>query len=710
MKYFEIDSSGEQFRRTLVFAALFAALTTEFGCGGAGQGLAHNFPDNDPESLRTVLSRLQTATPRRDSDIVVGSSTDPSRLWAWNPESGTKLWEQAAVLTSTPYVAGDHVVSHESGHIVVRRLSDGSIATRVEDRSLALVGADGEGDITAIALSTGGAVGARSRLVVMGGDSVAWQIEMEQAIGSPAVRAGMVFVPWAQQNISVLDSENGSELARIRFTRGVVGHALADRSGIFFGQRGIALLTESSLGEAAPFFEPPHGEFPAQVEMLRDAYRPPPTPSSASHRARLVWRGVARSDGAMALEHDSLYFVFYRLVFALDANSDRVRWVAQLPSDVVGARVEENGLVTVDDQGRIHALSTTDGRTVWTASTGMPATWAHVSYGSLHAGSPEGEVLPVEDQLLLAAQNPDARLVPARAYAIMALASLDEPEVTNRLIALCEDHRLPAPLYGAACIALGSRETGVEHVLHALARHSSYLEGTQAPPVGALSNAAIRMNERRAVPLLIAHLRDPQTAVSDLPSLAQALRDLGDASARGPLGDFIRLYHAEAPDDELARALDTSIAAYVHFAGPAAQELLQSLIDDPMSLASVRATAERELTALHQGTAEHIEAVAPSEAIEANTVAEIPERITPAIISQVLRPIASDLSACLVQPGRVHGQARVLLSIEPDGTLHTVSITPREVQECLEPLVRSRTFPRTRATARVTISHVVTRQ
>lgn len=694
---------------TWMCAMLCVALTTEVGCGGAGQGLAHNFPDNDPAMLRAVLSRLQASAPRRESDVVVGSSADPMRLWAWDPESGTKRWEHTAQLTSTPHVAGAHVVSHEAGHIVVRRLRDGSVATRFEDRSLALVGADGEGDITAIALSTGGAVGARSRLVVLHGDSIAWHHEMEQAMGRPGVRGGMVFVPWARQNLSVLEGDDGHELARVRVTRGVIGHAITDRSGVFFGQRGIALLSESSLGEAAPLFEPPHGELPAQAEMLRDAYSPPPSPSSASHRARLVWRGVAGSDGTMALEHDVLFFVFYRLVFALDAHADRVRWVAQLPNDVVGARVENAGLVTLDDQGQLVVLSPSDGRVVRTMSTGLSATWAHISYENLTAGSPSGELLPLADQLLLAAQNPDARLVPARAYAITALASLREPEVTARLIALCEDHRLPAPLYAAACLALGNREVGIEHILHALTRHSSYLEGTQAPPVGALSNAAIRMNERRAVPLLIAHLRDPQTATSDLPSLAQALRDLGEASAREPLGDFIRLYHAESPDDELARALATAIEAYVHFAGPAAQELLQSLIDDPMSLASVRTTAERELSTLRRGTAEHSDPASPSDTHEANTAAGIPERINPAIVSEVLRPIASELSACLVQPGRVHGQARVLLAIEPDGTLHTVSITPREVQECLEPLVRSRSFPRTRATARVTISHVITR-
>ena len=68
-----------------------------------------------------------------------------------------------------------------------------------------------------------------------------------------------------------------------------------------------------------------------------------------------------------------------------------------------------------------------------------------------------------------------------------------------------------------------------------------------------------------------------------------------------------------------------------------------------------------------------------------------------------------DLDACLVQPGRVWGQARVVLAIMPDGTLQTVSVTPTPVQACVEPIVRSQTFPATRATSRQTITYTVSR-
>ncbi|MDQ3034678.1 MAG: PQQ-like beta-propeller repeat protein, partial [Myxococcota bacterium] len=239
---------------SLLFAA--ASLTAIAGCGGA-QSLAHDFPDDRPADVRAVLDRLAAAGPRRDDEVVVGLTPEPMRLWAWDIAAGRTRWEQPVQAETMPHVAGDYVVVQEPGGIVVRRLADGSIATRFDDGELTLSGADGEGELAAIALSTGGAVGARSRLVAVRGGSVAWQLAMDQAIGEPAVRAGMVFLPWAQQNLSVLDGSGGAEIARVRFTRGVVGHAIAQGSDVLFGQRGLSRLTEQTSSAAdAPWLEP----------------------------------------------------------------------------------------------------------------------------------------------------------------------------------------------------------------------------------------------------------------------------------------------------------------------------------------------------------------------------------------------------------------------------------------------------------------------
>jgi hypothetical protein len=709
-------------RAIMVTTLGLAAVLASAGCGGARVGLAHDFPDDRAEHVRDVLARVAAAGPRTDPAIVVGLTPAPMRIWAFDLEARQLLWEHETAPSSTPHVAGRFVITEEGSELVIRRIEDGAVAGRTAIGELHLQGADGEGPYAAIALSTGGGVGARSRLVLARGGSTLWSLEMDQAIGEPAVRAGMVFLPWGQQNLSVLDAERqGAELARVRSTRGVIGHAIAQDRGVFFGQRGIALLGESaSSPDAAPWLEPIERDLPGDPGMMRNAYEPPPGPTSASHRVRLVWRAQPDVEGQHArLLDDTLYLVFYRLVFALEATEDRVRWVAQLPADIVGATAEDGGVLLVDEQGRLSALSRQDGRITWIAESGRPATWAHVSHATYQGGTAEGDAVPLRDQLLAATPNTDARLVPARAYAARLLASLPEPEVTASLVSLCDDRNLPAQLHGAACDALAERSVGTEHVIDALGRHASYLDGTTAPPVGALARAAVRGNARNAVPLLVAHLRDPQTAIDDVGPLAEALGALADRAAVDPLDDFIRLYHAESPDPGLAGALGSAITAYTALAGPSSQETLRVVIDDPMSMPAAREAAREALAALErgaqpaggEGTGEaEREAATTGETPEDAPVATArPRNITAAILAEVLAPIDGDLDACLATPNQVHGQARVVLVIEPDGALSAVSVNPAVLQPCLEPLVRTRTFPATTQRARQTITYTVRR-
>ena len=52
--------------------------------------------------------------------------------------------------------------------------------------------------------------------------------------------------------------------------------------------------------------------------------------------------------------------------------------------------------------------------------------------------------------------------------------------------------------------------------------------------------------------------------------------------------------------------------------------------------------------------------------------------------------------------------ARVAMMVGEDGAIQTVSVTPPELAACIEPLVRDRTFPRTRRGRQVVV-HTVRR-
>ena len=402
---------------------LVAAVVAVAGCGPATVlGLAafsQRFPDDRVDHVEAVVARLRSAPPEHDRSIVVLAATDPGRLVAFDLASGHALWEQPASLRTIPYVTGHYVVTQEEGgFVVVRALDGGRETARIADEHMGLIGADGDRESGAIALSTGGAVGARSTLIGLSHGAPSFRANVQQAIGVPAVRADMIFQPWGNQNLSVIE-EDGGEVARVRVTRGVLGHAYVEGSSIFVGQTGLGLLSaDLDSSTDIPWLEISSTPRPGNPPLMRDAYTPPPSPASATHRVRLAF--APRAEGTSpALVDDLVVLVFYRLVFGLDQLGAHAAWVHEMPHDVVGATVREAGIFVVDDHGEVTLLSRTDGRPIWSASIGSPASYAVIDPGTFApTGTPEGDALPPRDQLLSAAQSTDTRLLPAREFAV----------------------------------------------------------------------------------------------------------------------------------------------------------------------------------------------------------------------------------------------------------------------------------------------------
>lgn len=701
------------------FALALASAAAVHGCGASGGAgvFGAAFPDNHGAHLRLVVGRLEASrhralAARRERRLVLAVTQAPTRLLVFDLDAGAVRWESPAELRSAPHLAGDHVVTHEGSEIVVRDARTGHITSRLPDRSLNLVGAAGEGEDAVVVLSTGGGVGAFSVVRGLRRGAPSFGVEVEQAVGQPAVAAGMAFLPWAHQNLSVLDLASGEEIARVRSQGGVVASALAADDGVFFGQSQMAVFG----AETEPVFVGMARSMPGSPQLLRDAYQPPQGPNSAQNRVRLVFRPVA-DGGRAAFAGGAVYLVFYRLVFALENGGQTARWVTQLPRDVIGAQAVDGGLLVADEGGAMHCLAAADGRETWSAS--LPATLVYATFAAdgLTGGAPRSEPTPLRDQLLAVAQNTDARLVPLRQLAVRLLAEVPEPEATASLVALCDEQTTTPAVREAACEALAERRVGSEHVLSALERHAAFLRGTRAPPVGPLARAAVAMGERRAVPLLVAHLRDPETAASDIAPLAQALAAFGDASAAPPLADFLRLYHAEAPDAGLEAGLAAAMAAYRMLLGPSARELLEEIADDALASDSVRAAARAEIAAL----------TAPTDASDATSpgarpgtsggpdmvITEAddprPPELTASMVREILEPRRRELEQCLITPGRVFAHARVVVVVDPSGEVRMVTTSPPAVLGCVEPIVRAAQYPLTRARSRQQVTYEIRR-
>lgn len=714
----------------LACTSLVALVLT--ACGGAMPAFSSRFPDNSPSGVDQILRRIGNAAAPETPAIAVGIGSAPTRLYAFDLESQRVLWSEATNARFAPIVTGDYVMTQETGGIVARDLRTGAERFVLDDDGMTLNGASAYKRSVAVVKTRGNGVYAESTVTFVEGTSVQWERSLRFTAGSPAVVGDVVLVPWGNQNITALDALSGDEFARVRVTDSVIGHVLPVGNQVFAaGLQGFFPLTAkvvSGRAQEGSYFAHQERDLPGRPKLIRDAYAlsPMPAADSAEHRIRLSWEPALDDSGQVTVTDHHLYMVFYRFVFALNPDGTSASWVYTHESDIVGSAAQAGGVVIADDAGGLTFLSAQDGRRAWTHSSGIASSVvsfglnARVDGGSGNADAPP----PVREQLFIAAQDHDARLVPGRVLAVRMLAALDDAEATPKLIELCDDARLPSPVRTAACESLGTRTQGGDAILAALGRHASFLDGTSAPPIGAFAGAAVAAGVPGVASALVAHLTDPSTASRDLPALISALSALNDAAAGPALADFLRLYHADAEDEHMITALKLTVDAVVKLALPNAMEVLSDVAGDALANFAIReharlaldrlealaeeqaAAAEREANAAEGNNGDTAEPT-PTEAEDAPTrPTGPPARLTLALVEQTLLPVRTQLRACLKSGERVVHSARIVLVVE-DGSLLSVSVVPQSTQACLEPIIRGLTFPTTLSTKRERINYTL---
>jgi hypothetical protein len=707
--------------------ALLALLATDSGCGGSPPAFGAKYPDNREGEVEQLLQRVNAAPPRKAGTIAVGVTQSPVKLFAFDLAAQKQLWQLPVAVTSTPILAGDVAVAEVGGSIVGFELKSGERRFEISRGSMSLKGAGGAGPLVAIVIGQGQGTFAKSEALLMNGSSLRWRRPVEGLAGVPAVVGDMVLVPWSTQFLSAIDAESGKEFARVRVRDGVISHAFDQDSDVYVGSfHGIARVTPaigSGSLKGPSFFSLPDRELPGRPLLLDDVYTTTssPPPDSAQHRIALAFRPVSMDRVHVGLENDNLYLIFYRFVFALSAQDEAVRWVYVNDRDIVGAAAGPDGVAIADETGRFSVIGAASGAPVWQSERGLPTSVVTLPEGGA-SGAGVGPALQSSDlpaRLLAAAQDQDARLVPARLLAVRALAQLPADDATADLIALCDSPPLAPAVRERACVELRQRSIGAEHLLAILERHAGYLEGTTAPPVGALAKAAASLKETRAVGALIAHLKDPNTPSRDLPALVTALGDLGDASAAEPLAGFLRVYHADPIDEHLVRALELVPDALLKLSGPVAKPVLEAVTYDELGAFAVRQKArvaldllnEQQAAAERQDQAEQEkkeQQVTEEVKQQAESPSNMPSHLTLDLVAQALLPVRDQLLSCLSNAKPQQFQARVLIAVE-DGNVLSTSVLPATLQSCIDPLVKSQKLPRTQSAKREQFTYTLKR-
>jgi hypothetical protein len=698
--------------RNLARLALFApALLLVLGCGA--QSFQAQWKPPAAPNDRVVLAEITKLKPRDERPVAVGVTSDPQRLFAWDLSAGL-LWERPIHALSAPLVVADAIVTREQDGIVVRDLASGEVRVVIDDHG-DLIGADGQGHAVVVAISYGEA-DPRGAIAYVEGDSLRWKQALKLPVGVPALVGRYVLVPWATQTLSVLDAQNGGELARWHFNKTVIGHALVDRGRVYIGQHGFMRLSQDVLEKAAQasaVYAPIGRQLPGQPPLLRDGYLKVPEPDNAYHRLQVSWR-IAAGDGPMASENDAMVVRFYRLLFTLGANADEIRWVRAFDHDLVGTAVQPGGLFVADSAGVLRFLDGA-GETRMQRDLGRPLQVLTIRPGAwvpaAEAAAVEHAPASLHEQLFIAAALEDDRLGAGRAYAVEHLAPIADAAVTANLIELCSNDKSPQPVQLAACAHLSERKTGGDAVVEAMRRRASFLDGAPAPPVGPLAQAAAEMQLKPAGALLVSHMEDPNTKARDLPSVFAALEKLNHRAAGSAIERFVRLHHAEPEGSDIAPALYAALHALGGLHARGARPSLQDIADDALTPNAVRDKAREALVMIDAPLVQKPvvpqkpEPDADDESDEPQTDPR-PYALTAPMVRSALAPVRKSLSQCLANDATKPRSARVSVVVQGEGRVEGIFVTPTTLQACMEPFVRETKFPATRV-GRQRITHQV---
>jgi hypothetical protein len=590
----------------------------------------------------------------------------------------------------------------------VRSLADGSVVKEFDTDGMHLVGADGDGDVTAIVLSTGGSYGARSLLAIMRGGAVVQRMRVDRALGAPAVLNGLVFVPHSRVHLSVIDLE-GHELMRLAVRDDVASEAMTDGRNVYFGLGGLYLLdsrTQAGVKGGAKYFATPaenRRKLPGGPAFLRDTADQPPAVDSAVHRIALSFAPTS-SGGEVGVSDKALYLSFYRMLFSLTDSADNARWVRSTPSDLVGVQAFAGGVVAVEENGTVSGFDA-EGRALFAQSMGVTPVVASVRAEGLPASGGGEPPEPLVKQLVAAALHTDTRLVPAGELAVRLLGAMQEAEATQTLITICGQVDAPRRLREGACEALGARTQGNDAILAALAKRNDFMADQKAPPIAPLAKAAAAANEARATPLLLDHLEDPSTPGEELPAIAAALLKLADASAAARVERFLKLYHADASEPGLSEALASCAALLAKVKTAQAQPVLQRIAQDPRTDNALREAVGKQILAL--ASAEAPKAVAEAKPEGESAEGGAPARLTPEHLTQALAPVKAEVTQCVRDDPAHPSSARLTVVVEA-GKISSVQTLPASLKTCVEPLVRRINLPATRLAKRETLHHTIT--
>jgi outer membrane protein assembly factor BamB len=545
-------------------------------CGGAAQ-MTLSGADNDPAALRQALASRTAAAPAPARPMAYALLAD-GRIAAHDLEARRAVWTVNARVLSRIVVAGSFLVAREDDGLCARAVDDGrKLWTQALPPGMTLTGLAADAD-RAFALVTDG----KNEWTLLAYDAAGkllWRSPSPGALGTPAAARGLVYLPFLNQWLAILDARTGVELARLRQEDEAVSWVRAGADGVTFGSRGVLRLDENAAtGRRGP------GRYVAarlpgfaSLLMHLDAFHPAAATYSALDRTRLLWRVTPD----MHFAEDTVVLVAQRYAFGLDPETGTARWGRIARNDVVAAEDTGAAVLVVGLGGEIVGLDKKTGAITDGGSFGarvLGVTFA--AEGWRPAGEAAEPAEPVVNAMAAIATDRDTRFGAAKLFAVDQLAVLDGLEPARALIAILEDPRTSVDVARAAGDALVERRDpeAVPLYVEALATHADYVTGTSPRGVEVLARALGALGAPEGQTALVAHLQDPATSIGAVQEIARALVAMRARGSLPALGSLLLLHRCDARFSAVAEAVADAVAA---LGGAAGRELLAFVAADP---------------------------------------------------------------------------------------------------------------------------------
>ena len=361
-------------------------------------------------------------------------------------------------------------------------------------------------------------------------------------------------VPRQSQWVTLLDAGSGQMLADILSREEAASFVRGLPEGLFFGSQGVFLASErNAIAERkSPSYL--RAKLPEFVRPLYhpDMYRPAEIDYSALDRNRCsggsppAARRATFSGGAVVVHN-------FRFFFGVDAGSGRLRWAYNQPrTDAISSAHTGPAIVFVTAEGVFKALDAGSGAGIYEATLAgdglavIGATFDADGFGPGAGGGGSDPSLVTTLSSIL--WDPDRRFTDVRLFALNEMTKMGGPDVARELLkALDIGEFVPPEVLKKTMEVLVARQDKslLPVYMEALRVRPDYAEDRQPKRLDFFARAVTNLKAKQAIPLLVEHLRLPDTDLQAVAPIAEAAISLEAQEALEPFQDFLLQYRAD---------------------------------------------------------------------------------------------------------------------------------------------------------------------